>query len=90
MVLPYLKGLIVIKEIFHSVLVYLLWWFCIHSGIRALSWQTLWANFFYFCKKKFRKRKKRAATFQKFKVYLCEKFAEIGCISDFLLEKHPS
>jgi hypothetical protein len=31
MVFPYLKGLIVIKEIFHIVLVYLLWCFCIQS-----------------------------------------------------------
>jgi hypothetical protein len=31
MVLPYLKGLIVIKYIFHIVLVYLLWFFCIQS-----------------------------------------------------------
>jgi hypothetical protein len=31
MVLPYLKGLIVIKEILHIVLVYLLWCFCIQS-----------------------------------------------------------
>jgi hypothetical protein len=29
MVLPYPKGLIVIKNIFHIVLVYLLWCFCI-------------------------------------------------------------
>jgi hypothetical protein len=31
MVLPYLKGLIVIHEIFHIVLLYLLWFFCIQS-----------------------------------------------------------
>ena len=31
MVLPYPKGLIVINKIFHIVLVYLLWSFCIQS-----------------------------------------------------------
>jgi hypothetical protein len=31
MVLPYLKGLIVIEEVLHIVLVYLLWCFCIQS-----------------------------------------------------------
>jgi hypothetical protein len=35
-------------------------------------WQTLWANIFYFCRFFFRRRKKRAATFQKFSVYFCE------------------
>jgi hypothetical protein len=31
MVFPYLKGLIIIHEIFHIVLLYLLWFFCIES-----------------------------------------------------------
>jgi hypothetical protein len=33
MVLPYLKGLMVINEIFHIVLVYLLWCFCIRYWV---------------------------------------------------------
>jgi hypothetical protein len=33
--------------------------------------------------------KKRAATFSKLLVYFYEKFAENGCISEFLSEKHP-
>jgi hypothetical protein len=45
--------------------------------------------FFIFADFFFQRRKKRAATFQTFLVYLCEKFAEKGCISEFLLEKHP-
>jgi hypothetical protein len=36
MVLPYLKGLMVIKEILHIVLVYLLWCFCIQSLVLKL------------------------------------------------------
>jgi hypothetical protein len=34
-------------------------------------------------------KKKRAETFLKFLVYFCENFAEKGCISEFLSEKHP-
>ena len=49
--------------------------------------QTLWENIFYFCRFFFRSRKKRAATFSNFLVYLCVKFAENGCISEFLSEK---
>jgi hypothetical protein len=96
MVLPYLKGLMVIKEILHIVLVYLLWCFCIQSLVLS-KWyqstflgQTLWANIFYFCRFFFRRRKKRAATFLKFSVYFCAKFAENGCIYEFLSKKHPS
>jgi hypothetical protein len=50
MVLPYPKGLIVIKEILHIVLVYLLWLFCIQSLVldkwyqSTFLGQTLWAN----------------------------------------------
>jgi hypothetical protein len=33
MVLPYLKGLMVINEILHIVLVYLLWCFCIRYWV---------------------------------------------------------
>jgi hypothetical protein len=46
--------------------------------------------FFIFADFFFRRRKKRAATFQTFSVYFCEKFVEKGCISEFLSEKHPS
>jgi hypothetical protein len=54
MVLPYLKGLIVIKVILHIVLVYLLWLFCIQSLVlnkwyqSTFFGQTLWANIFIF------------------------------------------
>jgi hypothetical protein len=41
MVLPYLKGLIVIKEIFHIVLVYLLWCFCIQSLVLNMATRYL-------------------------------------------------
>jgi hypothetical protein len=76
MVLPYLKGLMVIKKILHIVLVYLLWFFCIQYLVlnkwyqSTFLGQTLWANIFYFCRFFFRRRKKRAATFSKFSVYL--------------------
>jgi hypothetical protein len=40
MVFPYLKGLIVIKEILHIVLVYLLWFFCIQSLVLNKWYQS--------------------------------------------------
>jgi hypothetical protein len=40
MVFPYLKGLIVIKEILHIVLVYLLWCFCIQSLVLNKWYQS--------------------------------------------------
>ena len=40
MVLPYLKGLIVIKEILHIVLVYMLWCFCIQSLVLKKWYQS--------------------------------------------------
>jgi hypothetical protein len=100
MVLPYLKGLIIIKCGFFYLA---LWIYCVFSicGDYILdllvlnNWyqstflgQTLWANIFadFF----FGEEKKRAATFSKFSVYFCAKFAEKGCISEFLSEKHPS
>jgi hypothetical protein len=103
MVLPYLKGLIIIKcgfsillcgSIVYSVFVVIIFVF---RYLVLNKWyqstflgQTLWANIFYFCRFFFfRRRKKRAATFSKFSVYLCEKFVEKGCISEFLSEKHP-
>jgi hypothetical protein len=52
-------------------------------------WPELWANIFYFCRFFFRSRKKRAATLSKFLVYFGAKFAEKGCRSEFLSEKHP-
>jgi hypothetical protein len=60
------------------------------SGIRALSRARVVGNYFLFLQIFFRRRKKRAATFQKFSVYFCTKFPEKGCISEFLSEKHPS
>jgi hypothetical protein len=45
--------------------------------------------FFIFADFFFRSRKKRAATLSKFSVYFGAKFAEKGCISEFLSEKHP-
>jgi hypothetical protein len=59
------------------------------SGIKALSLADIVGNYFLFLHIFFRRRKKRATTFQNFSVYLCEKFVEIVCISEFLLEKHP-
>jgi hypothetical protein len=44
----------------------------------------IFADFFFF-----RSRKKRAATLSKFLVYFGAKFAEKGCRSEFLSEKHP-
>jgi hypothetical protein len=104
MVFPYLKGLIVIKEILHIVLVYLLWCFCIQSLVLNNWYQSTFlgkpladirrrcsdtttraknithtqqhcGQIFFFADFFFWRRKKRAATFQKFSVYLCEKFA---------------
>jgi hypothetical protein len=96
MVLPYPKGLIVIKKIFHIVLVYLLWFFCIQYWVLNKWYQSTFQGrscgqlFFIIVDFFFRRRKKRAATFQTFSVYLCEKFTEKGCISEFLSEKNPS
>ena len=41
MVFSYLKGLIVIKEILHIVLVYLLWCFCIQSLVLNKWYQII-------------------------------------------------
>jgi hypothetical protein len=101
MVLPYLKGLVIIKcgffylacgSIVYSVFVvivfvYLLWF--LTSGIRALSLAGVVGNYFLFLQIFFFSEK-RAATFQTFSIYFCTKFAEKGCISEFLSEKHPS
>jgi hypothetical protein len=55
------------------------------SGIRALSLGRHCGQiFFIFADFFFRRRKKRAAKFQNFLVYFCEKFVEKGCISEFL------
>jgi hypothetical protein len=65
MVLPYPKGLIVIKKILHIVLVDLLWCFCIQSLVLNKWYQstflghTLWANIFYFCRFFFSEKKKK-------------------------------
>jgi hypothetical protein len=59
------------------------------SGIRALSLADIVGKYFLFLQIFFRRRKKRATIFQNFSVYFYEKFAETGCISEFLSEKHP-
>jgi choline-glycine betaine transporter len=96
MVLPYLKGFYNKVVVFYIVLVifvvflYASIWF-LTSGIRALSLADIVGKYFLFLQIFFfRRRKKRVVTFQKFSVYLCAKFAETGCISEFLSEKHPS
>ena len=95
MVLPYFKGLMVIKEIFHIVLVYLLWFFCIQSLVLNNWYHSTFLGrscgqlFFIFADFFVQRRKKRVATFQTFSVYFCEKFAEKDCRSEFLSEKHP-
>jgi hypothetical protein len=103
MVLPYLKGLVIIKcgffylacgSIVYSVFVVIIFadlsWF-LTIGIRALSLGRHCGKiFFIFADFFFRSRKKRATTFSKFLVYFYEKFAKKGCISEFLSEKHPS
>jgi hypothetical protein len=53
-------------------------------------WPELWANIFYFCRFFFSEKKKEGRDIPEFSVYFCEKFAEKGCISEFLSEKHPS
>jgi hypothetical protein len=103
MVLPYLKGLVIIKcgffylacgSIVYSVFVVIIFvdlFRFLTSGIRALSRAGVVGNYFLFLQIFFfRRRKKRAATFQTFSVYFCEKFVEKGCRSEFLSEKHPS
>jgi hypothetical protein len=64
MVLPYPKGLIVIKKILHIVLVYLLWCFCIQSLVLNKWYQStflgrscgqlffIFADFFFFGEEK--------------------------------------
>jgi hypothetical protein len=74
--------------IYFDILYSGLWFLTI--GIRALSLAGVVGNYFLFLQIFFRRRKKRAVTFQKFSVYFCEKFVERGCISEFLSEKHPS
>jgi hypothetical protein len=100
MVLPYLKGLVIINgfsillcgSIVYSICgdyICISIWF-LTSGIRALSLAGVVGNYFLFLQIFFfRRRKNRAATFQTFSVYFCEKFAEKGCISEFPLRKTP-
>ena len=97
MVLHYLKGFLRIKcvssilfcgsieALFYSDIWYLT------IGIKALSLADIVDKYFYFfCRFCFWRRKKRAATFQKFLLYLCAKFAETGCIYEFLSKNYPS
>jgi hypothetical protein len=76
---------LVIIEVYFQI-----WYRYLTSGIRALSLADIVGKYFLFLQIFFRRRKKRAATFQKISVYFCEKFVETGCISEFLSEKHPS
>jgi hypothetical protein len=79
MVLPYLKGLMVLKEILHIVLVYLLWCFCIQYLVLN-NWyqstflgQTLWVNIFYFCSFFFSEKKKEGRDIlEVFGIFLCK------------------
>ena len=104
MVLPYLKGLVIIKcgffyldcgSIVYSVFVVIILVYLFRfltSGIRALSLGRHCGQIFFIFADFFyffRSRKKRAATFSNFSVYFCAKFAKKGCIYDFLSEKHP-
>jgi hypothetical protein len=103
MVLPYLKGLVIIKcgFLYIALWIYFVFSICgyyIGRSIQVLNnWYQstflgrscgqlffIFADFFFFSE-----RKKRAATLLKFSVYFCEKFAEKGCISEFLSENHP-
>jgi hypothetical protein len=83
---------LVCGSIVYSVFVVIIFsdlvWF-LTIGIRALSLAGVVGNYFLFLQIFFRRRKKRAATFQTFSVYFCAKFVEKGCISEFLSEKHP-
>jgi hypothetical protein len=95
-VLPYLKGLVIIKLCFSILFFYI---YCgsfafsigyLTSGIKALSFGRHCGKiFFIFADFFFQSRKKRAATFSKFSVYFYEKFVEKGCRYEFLSEKHP-
>jgi hypothetical protein len=70
------------------IFLFSLWYLKI--GIGALSLAGVVGNYFLFLQIFFfRRRKKRAAKFQTFSVYFYAKFAEKGCISEFLSEKHP-
>jgi hypothetical protein len=83
MVLPYLKGFLIIKCGFHIFFLDLFWcifysyiWF-LTSGIRALSLARSVGNFFFFFLHIFSEKKKRDATFWTIYVYFCAKFAEM-------------
>jgi hypothetical protein len=81
----------VIEDILHIFLVYMLWCLCIQSFILNKWYHSTFIGrhcgqiFFFFCIFFFLEKKKRVATFQKFSVYFCEKIVEIGCGSEFLL-----
>jgi hypothetical protein len=54
-------------------------------------WADIVGKYFLFLQIFFFGEEKRGPRHsQKFSVYFCEKFAEKGCISEFLSEKHPS
>ena len=57
---------------------------------KHFPWVDIMGKYFLFLQIFFRSRKKRAVTFSKILVHFCAKFAEKGCRSEFLSEKHPS
>jgi hypothetical protein len=68
--------------------VFSLWFLTI--GIRALSLADIVGKYFLFLQIFFRRRKKEGRDIPEILVYFYEKFAETGCIYEFLSEKHPS
>jgi hypothetical protein len=80
MVLPYLKGLVIIKRF----CIFFFYIYCISFVFRYLvlnKWyqrtfqgRSCGQLFFIFADFFFQRRKKRAATFQTFSIYLCAKF----------------
>jgi hypothetical protein len=52
-------------------------------------WQGIVGKFFLFFADFFFGEEKEGRDIPEIYVYLCAKFAEIGCISEFLSEKHP-
>jgi hypothetical protein len=79
MVLPYPKGLIVIKKILHIVLVYLLWCFCIQSLVLNKWYQSTFLGrscgqlFFIFADFFFSEKKKEGRDIPDiFSIFLCK------------------
>jgi hypothetical protein len=77
-------SILVIILVFYSGI-----WF-LTSGIRALSLAGVVGNYFLFLQIFFSEKKKEGRDIPDIFSIFCEKFAEKGCISEFLSEKHPS